>query len=123
MKAMILAAGRGERMRPLTDHTPKPLLNAGGKSLIVRHIERLAEAGFRELVINTAYLAEKIENYLGHGAAWGVEIVYSREPEGSLDTGGGIQAALGLLGPNSFAVINADVWTDYPLCEIGRAHV
>ena len=128
MKAMILAAGRGERMRPLTDHTPKPLLEVGGKPLIVWHIERLAEAGFRELVINTAYLGGKIEARLGKGTVWGVDITYSRESGDALETGGGIRQALDLLGPGAFVVVNADVWTDYPFDRLpeepeGLAHV
>ena len=117
---MILAAGRGERMRPLTDHTPKPLLEVGGKPLIVWHIERLAAAGFRELVINIAYLGEKIEARLGCGATWGVDIAYSRESGEALETGGGIRQALDLLGPGAFAVVNADVWTEYPFDRLLR---
>ena len=128
MKAMILAAGRGERMRPLTDRTPKPLLEAGGKPLIVWHIERLACAGFRELVINTAYLGERIEARLGNGSSWGVQIAYSRESEGALETGGGIHHALNLLGQEAFAAINSDIWTDYPFARLpkepeGLAHI
>jgi N-acetyl-alpha-D-muramate 1-phosphate uridylyltransferase len=111
MKAMILAAGRGERMRPLTDHTPKPLLLAGGKALIVHHIERLAAAGLSDIVINHAHLGEQIEAALGDGGAFGVRIRYS--PEGrALETGGGIYCALPLLGSDPFLVINGDVWTD-----------
>lgn len=118
MKAMILAAGRGERMRPLTDHTPKPLLEAGGKALIVHHIERLAAAGFRELVINHAHLGGLIEARLGDGACWGVSIAYSHEPK-ALETGGGIFKALPLLGSEPFLVLNGDVWTDL---DFGRLH-
>lgn len=118
MKAMILAAGRGERMRPLTDHTPKPLLEAGGKALIVHHIERLAAAGFRELVINHAHLGGLIEARLGDGARWGVSIAYSHEPK-ALETGGGIFKALPLLGSEPFLVLNGDVWTDL---DFGRLH-
>lgn len=111
--AMILAAGRGERMRPLTDHTPKPLLPVGGKSLIVWHIERLAGAGIHELVINHAHLGQQIEHALGDGARWGLRIRYSREGEGrALETGGGIRRALPLLGEKPFLVLNADVWSD-----------
>ena len=87
MKAMILAAGRGERMRPLTDHTPKPLLVAGGKPLIVWHLERLAAASFREIVINHAHLGEQIEQTLGDGSQWGLRIVYSPEPPGARSRG------------------------------------
>ena len=111
MRAMILAAGRGERMRPLTDHTPKPLLPVGGKPLIVWHIERLAQAGITELVINHAHLGQQIEQALGDGAAWGVQIQYSPEVQ-ALETAGGIAQALPLLGEEPFMVINGDVFTD-----------
>lgn len=114
MKAMILAAGLGKRMRPLTDHVPKPLLLVAGKPLIEYHIERLAAAGIRELVINHAYLGEQIERSLGNGSRWNIAIEYSREPE-PLETGGGIFKALPLLGDSPFLVVNSDVWTDYPL--------
>ena len=117
MKAMILAAGLGTRMRPLTDHCPKPLLDVAGKPLIVRHIERLAAAGFRELVINTAHLGQMIEDALGDGAAWGVSICYSRELQ-PLETAGGIVNALPLLGDAPFLVINGDIWTDFPLATL-----
>lgn len=112
MKAMILAAGRGERMRPLTDHTPKPLLPVAGKPLIVWHIERLAAAGFRELVINHAHLGAEIEQRLGNGSQFGVSIAYSPENE-ALETGGGIANALPLLGDAPFLVVNGDIFTDY----------
>ena len=111
MKAMILAAGRGERMRPLTDHTPKPLLQAGGRPLIVHHIEHLVAAGIPELVINHAHLGQRIEEALGDGARWGARIRYSAEGR-ALDTGGGIYKALPLLGPAPFMVVNGDVWSD-----------
>ncbi len=113
MKAFILAAGRGERMRPLTDHTPKPLLQAGGKPLIVWHLERLAAAGFREIVINHAYLGEQIEAALGDGSAWGLNIRYSPEPPGALETAGGIANALPLLGDAPFLVVNGDIYCDW----------
>jgi N-acetyl-alpha-D-muramate 1-phosphate uridylyltransferase len=113
MKAMILAAGRGERMRPLTDHTPKPLLQAGGKALIVWHLERLAAAGFREVVINHAHLGEQIETTLGDGSHFGLSISYSPEPPGALETGGGIAQALPLLGSAPFLVINGDIFCDW----------
>lgn len=119
MKAMILAAGRGERMRPLTDHTPKPLLLAGGKPLIVWHIERLAEAGFRDLVINHAHLGEKLVAALGDGHRWGVRIAWSPEPAGALETAGGIAKALPLLGDTPFLVVNGDIWSDW---DFHRAH-
>lgn len=118
MRAMILAAGRGERLRPLTDTTPKPLLEAGGKSLIEHHIEALAAAGFREVVVNLSHLGEKIRAALGDGSAFGLNIHYSDEPPGALDTGGGIRQALPLLGNAPFAVINGDVYTDYPLARL-----
>jgi len=114
MKAMILAAGRGNRMRPLTDDTPKPLLPAGGKPLIQHQIERLAVAGIRDLVINHAHLGHQIESALGDGSHLGVSIRYSAEGEGrALETGGGIFKALPLLGPGPFLVINGDIWTDF----------
>ncbi|KOR28179.1 mannose-1-phosphate guanylyltransferase [Achromatium sp. WMS1] len=113
MKAMILAAGRGERMRPLTDNIPKPLLKAGGKHLIQYHIEALNAAGFKDLVINHAYLGAQIEAALGNGEQFGVNIKYS--PEGTaLGTAGGIINALPLLGTEPFAVINGDIWCEFP---------
>ncbi len=113
MKAMILAAGRGNRMRPLTDHTPKPLLQAGGVSLIAHQVRRLREAGFTELVINHAHLGEQIEQTLGDGSADGVRIQYSPEGQGqALETGGGIYHALPLLGNGPFLVTNGDIWCD-----------
>ncbi|MCG5515630.1 MULTISPECIES: N-acetylmuramate alpha-1-phosphate uridylyltransferase MurU [unclassified Ectothiorhodospira] len=114
MHAMILAAGRGERMRPLTDHTPKPLLCAGGRPLIVHHLERLAAAGYRHVVINLAWRGEQIREHLGDGRTWGLNIQYSPEPE-ALETGGGIRQALPLLASDPFLVINGDVWSDHPL--------
>ncbi|MBS1129348.1 MAG: Nucleotidyl transferase [Proteobacteria bacterium] len=113
MKAMILAAGRGERMRPLTDHTPKPLLLAGGKPLIAWHLERLAAAGFRDIVINHAHLGAQIEQALGDGSQWGLHIQYSPEPPGALETAGGIATALPLLGDEPFLVVNGDVFCDW----------
>ncbi len=111
MKAMILAAGRGERMRPLTDDTPKPLLLIGSKPLIVWHLERLAIAGIKEVVINHAYLGEKIVNALGDGSAWGMKIQYSQE-ENALETAGGIANALPFLGDAPFLVVNGDIFTE-----------
>lgn len=111
MRAMILAAGRGERMRPLTDHCPKPLLAAGGKPLIVHHIERLRAAGITELVINHAHLGAQLEAALGDGSALGVHIAWSREGT-ALETAGGIRLALPLLGDQPFLVINGDVYCD-----------
>ena len=113
MKAFILAAGRGERMRPLTDHTPKPLLPAGGKPLIVWHLERLRESGLRDVVINHAHLGEQIEAALGDGSRFGLSIAYSPEPPGALETAGGIANALELLGDEPFLVVNGDVWCDW----------
>ena len=111
MRAMILAAGRGERMRPLTDTTPKPLLEVGGRPLIAWHIDRLVRAGVREIVINHAWLGEQIEAALGDGRAFGASITYSREGT-ALETAGGIAQALHLLGRDAFLVVNGDVYTD-----------
>lgn len=127
MKAMILAAGRGERMRPLTDDTPKPLLEAGGKRLIEYHLEGLARAGFCDIVINHAHLGEQIEQALGDGSRYGVHITYSAEGK-ALETGGGIFKALPLLGDAPFLVINGDIWCDYPYasireCPVEQAHL
>lgn len=119
MKAMILAAGRGERMRPLTDHTPKPLLPVGGKPLIVWHIEKLAQAGFRDIVINHAHLGQQIETTLGDGRQFGVSIQYSPETE-ALETAGGIAYALPLLGNAPFLVVNGDVFCDYDFANIPK---
>ena len=113
MKVMILAAGRGERMRPLTDTTPKPLLCAADKPLIVWHLERLAAAGFKEVVINHAHLGEKIMAALGDGKEFGLSITYSAEPPGALETAGGIAKALPLLGKDPFLVVNGDIWCDW----------
>jgi MurNAc alpha-1-phosphate uridylyltransferase len=113
MTAMILAAGLGSRMRPLTNHTPKPLLEIGGKPLIVWHIERLRDAGFTDIVINVAYLGQQIIDYLGDGSKYGVKISFADEQnEGALETAGGIVKALPLLS-DIFLVVNGDVWTDY----------
>jgi len=117
VKAMILAAGVGERMRPLTEHTPKPLLRVAGIPLIEHHILRLAAAGIRELVVNVSHLGEQIMAYCGDGHAWSVSITYS--PEASpLETAGGILAALPLLGAAPFLVVNGDIWTDYPFEQL-----
>ncbi|MFN3586913.1 MAG: N-acetylmuramate alpha-1-phosphate uridylyltransferase MurU [Moraxellaceae bacterium] len=130
MKAMILAAGLGTRMRPLTDHTPKPLLAVGGKPLIVWHLEALAAAGVREVVINTAWLGEKLVAALGDGAAFGLLIRWSHEGE-PLETAGGIVQALPLLGEAPFLVVNGDIWLRYDFRRLlalsarmtGRAHL
>ena len=118
MMAMLLAAGRGERMRPLTDYTPKPLLQAGGKPLIVWHIERLAHAGITDLVINYAHLGAQIENALGNGSRYGVRIRYSPEHPSALETAGGIANALPLLGDEPFAVVNSDIYCDYDFAQL-----
>lgn len=128
MRAMLLAAGRGERMRPLTDTTPKPLLRIGGQMLIEHHIHALASAGITRLVINHAWLGDRIVRALGDGSAYGVQIEYSAEGETGLETGGGIQRALPLLGSDPFLVINADIWTDIgfsrlPQTPDGLAHL
>lgn len=117
MKAMLLAAGRGERMRPLTDRIPKPLLEAGGKPLIVWHIERLARAGITELVINHAHLGAQIETTLGDGSRFGARIRYSDEGT-ALETAGGIAYALPLLGEEPFAVVNSDIYCDYDFAHL-----
>lgn len=114
MKAMILAAGRGERMRPLTDHTPKPLLHIGKYRLIEHHIMNLAHAGFKDIVINIAWLGKLIRETLGDGSSCNVNISYSDEGDCALETGGGIFKALPLLGDDPFLVVNGDIWTDYP---------
>jgi N-acetyl-alpha-D-muramate 1-phosphate uridylyltransferase len=117
MKGMILAAGRGERMRPLTDHLPKPLLEVDGKALIVRLIEALVRAGTTELVINTSHLAKHVESALGDGARYGAHIVYSHEPV-ALETAGGIALALPLLGDAPFVVVNGDICTDFDFARL-----
>lgn len=119
MKAMILAAGRGERLKPLTDETPKPLIKVAGKSLIEYHLHNLAHAGFKEVVINTAWLAEKIHQQLGNGDQYGVTITYSDEGA-ALETAGGIIHALPLLGNEPFLVINGDIWCDFDFSSLPR---
>ncbi len=124
---MILAAGRGERMRPLTDTCPKPLLPVGNKRLIEYHIDALTAAGVESIVINVAYLGEQIQHYLGDGSRYGVKILYSPEAE-ALETGGGIFKALPLLGDDPFILVNGDVWTDYDFATLpkhisGLAHL
>jgi N-acetyl-alpha-D-muramate 1-phosphate uridylyltransferase len=116
-KAMILAAGLGNRMRPLTDNTPKPLLEVGGKPLLQYHLEALADAGIQEVVINLAYLGHKIRAFAGDGARFGLGITYSEEPE-PLETAGAIAHAHNLLGDTPFLLINGDVWTNYPLSKL-----
>ncbi len=119
MIAMLLAAGRGERMRPLTDHTPKPLLEVGGKPLIVWHIEKLVRAGIRELVINHSHLGAQIEAALGDGSRFGARIQYSPEAS-ALETAGGIANALPLLGDQPFAVVNGDIFCDYDFARLAE---
>lgn len=113
MKAMVLAAGRGERMRPLTDDCPKPLLKVGGKCLIEYHLESLAKAGIKEVVINYAWLGHLFAETLGDGERYGLRIHYSDEGDTALETAGGIINALDKLGEDPFLVINGDIWTDY----------
>lgn len=114
MKAMILAAGRGERMRPLTDKLPKPLIKVHGKPLIIWHLERLAKNGFQDVIINIAHLGYKIPKLLGNGSQWGLSITYSDEQEsGALESAGGIKKALPLLGDKTFLVVNGDVFCEY----------
>ena len=118
MKAMILAAGRGERMRPLTDRLPKPLLKVHDKALIIWHIENLAKNGFKEIIINIAHLGYKIPQALGDGSKWGVKITYSDEQEsGALESAGGIKKALPLLGESPFLVVNGDIFCEYEFDE------
>ncbi len=128
MRAMILAAGRGERMRPLTDVTPKPLLKVGKQSLIEYHLKHLVAQGFTEIVINHAHLGKQIEQALGTGQRYGAKIHYSPEYPQALETGGGIFNALPLLGNAPFLVINGDIWCDYPFSHLsntlhGLAHL
>lgn len=118
MKALIFAAGRGERMRPLTDTTPKPLLKVAGKALIEYSLENLARAGFHDIVINVAYLGRQIMAHCGDGSRWGLSIVYSDEGDTALETAGGIVKALPLLGDQPFLAINSDVICDYPLAQL-----
>jgi MurNAc alpha-1-phosphate uridylyltransferase len=115
---MILAAGRGERMRPLTLDRPKPLLEVGGLPLIVHHLHALAMAGFRDVVVNVSWLGSQIEAALGDGSRYNVRLAYSDEGPEPLETGGGIFRALPLLGPAPFLVLNGDVWTDYPYAKL-----
>lgn len=117
MKAMLLAAGRGERMGPLTEHCPKPLLPVAGKPLLRHHLERLARLGIREVVVNASYLGDQVEDFLTQQTDLGMGLLVSREPE-RLETGGGIHNALPLLGDEPFLLVNSDVWCDYPLQQL-----
>lgn len=126
MKALILAAGLGERMRPLTNATPKPLLHAGGKPLIVWHLEKLAALGVHDVTINTSWLAEQFPRTLGDGSRWGLRLRYSYEGGTPLETGGGIRHALHQSGDepasdNAFLAINGDIWSDYDFAQLPRA--
>jgi len=118
MRAMILAAGRGKRLRPLTDTRPKPLLEAGGRSLLEYHLRALAAADIRDVVINTSWLAEQIHATIGDGSTFGMRVVYSDEGANVLETGGGIVRALPLLGDEPFLVVNGDIWCDYPFAAL-----
>jgi MurNAc alpha-1-phosphate uridylyltransferase len=118
---MILAAGRGERMRPLTDATPKPLLRVRGETLIERHVAGLTSAGIKRIVINLAWLGPQIREYLGDGARFGAAITYSEETPQALETGGGIVRALPYLAPGPFAVVNGDIYTDFPFDSLALA--
>lgn len=127
-RALIFAAGRGERMRPLTDATPKPLLQAGGKRLIEWHLQALARAGVREVVLNTSHLAEQFPAALGDGSRWNLRIAYSYEGPEPLETGGGMLRALPPLGDDPFIAVNGDIWTDFdfstlPQNPAGLAHL
>jgi len=128
MKALVLSAGLGERMRPLTDTTPKPLLEAGGKPLIVWHLEKLSASGVRDVVVNTSWLAEKFPETLGDGSRWGMRLHYAYEGGTPLETGGGMWNALPLLGDAPFIAVNGDIWTDFdfaclPHAPEGDAHL
>jgi MurNAc alpha-1-phosphate uridylyltransferase len=120
MKALILAAGLGERMRPLTNTTPKPLLVAGGKPLIAWHLEKLAACGVRDVVVNTSWLASQFPDALGDGARWGLRLQYSYEGTTPLETGGGMLQASALLGNDPFLLVNGDIWTDYDFRRLPR---
>ena len=115
---MFLAAGYGKRLRPLTDHTPKPLLPIGGKPMIVHHLEKIVDSGIKEVVINLGHLGSKIPQSLGNGSTWGLSIEYSDEGPDPLETGGGMTKALPLLGSETFLLVNGDVWTDLDFSSI-----
>lgn len=128
MRALVFAAGKGERMRPLTETTPKPLLEAGGKPLVAWHLEKLAKLGVKDVVINISWLAHCFELALGNGSCWGLKLHYSFEGAEPLETGGGMLQALALLGDAPFLAVNADIWTDYdfsrlPAAPVGVAHL
>ena len=126
--AMILAAGRGERLRPLTDHLPKPLIKIGDRRLIEHHLLALAQAGVDQVVINLDHLGDMIKSHIGDGKRYGLSVAYSHEPEGALDTGGGIRQALRLITTDPFVVLNGDIWTDLQLDSLpegidGQGHL
>ena len=116
--ALVFAAGLGERMRPLTDRTPKPLLMAGGRPLIVWHLEKLAAVGVHYVVINTSHLADQFPETLGDGSRWGLRIRYAYEGPTPLETGGGMRNALSLLGPEPFIALSADIYSDYDYARL-----
>ncbi len=120
MKALVFAAGLGERMRPLTDHTPKPLLEAGGRPLIAWHLQKLAAIGVRDVVLNTSWLAPRFPEVLGDGARWGLRLRYAHEGDTPLETGGGMLHALPLLGEAPFIAVNGDIWTDFDFARLPR---
>ncbi len=120
MKALVFAAGLGERMRPLTDHTPKPLIEAGGKPLIVWHLEKLAAMGVEDVVVNTSWLADRFPAVLGDGARWGMRLHYLHEGDTPLETGGGMLNARPLLGEAPFLLVNGDIWTDFDFARLPR---
>jgi len=120
MRALIFAAGKGERMRPLTEHTPKPLLQVGGKHLIEWHLEKLAAIGIEDVVVNTSWLADCFEPALGDGSRWGLHLHYSHEGAEPLETGGGMLQALPLLGDLPFLAVNGDIWTDFDFARLPR---
>ncbi|WP_296278387.1 N-acetylmuramate alpha-1-phosphate uridylyltransferase MurU [Pseudoxanthomonas sp.] len=120
MKALVFAAGLGERMRPLTDHTPKPLIEAGGKPLIVWHLEKLAAMGVEDVVVNTSWLADRFPATLGDGTRWGLRLHYLHEGDTPLETGGGMLNARPLLGEAPFLLVNGDIWTDFDFGSLPR---
>lgn len=118
MRAMILAAGRGERLRPITDDMPKPLIEVGGQSLLERHLENLRAAGITSVVINLGWLGDRIVEHIGTGARFDLEVIYSQEGDNILETGGGIHKALPMLGNEPFLVVNGDIYTDMPVPDV-----
>ncbi len=118
MRAMILAAGRGDRLRPLTDEIPKPLIEVGGQSLLERHLDNVRSAGIKTVIINLGWLGDKIVERVGSGTRYGLEVIYSQEGDDILETGGGIHKALPMLGSEPFLVVNADIYTDMPVPDV-----